>query len=225
MLKKLIIVALTAAVSFTVVTIVASVDADTIWYGSNGYKIYVSPAKHSPDNVGCNGHQESSWMQTCAYHAAAGLGYDLVARGYSVRLGSGDYVQNTNSSNSWGADYHIPMHSNASSPWDCTAPYDYYNSGASGTLLMYYPGSSGGSGLSTQLVSTIGSQSPGTGQDKKRSSTCCLEITGTNAYCAYLETAFHTFEPDAAWIRTCDDSSGSWTWRVGYGVDLWLGYP
>lgn len=226
MLKKLSIVAVVAAVTFTVVTLVGTVDADTTWAGSNGYKIYVSPAKHSPDNVGCNGHQESYWASQAGWEAAAGLGLDLVARGYAVRLGSGVYWQNKDSSNAWGANYHIPMHSNApgsGSDWDCTSPYNL-GQGASGTLLMYYPGSTGGSGLSASLVTTVASVSPGTGQDRKISSTCCTEITATNAYCAYLESGFHTFQPDVDWLQDCC-TTGSWTWRVGYGVDLYLGYP
>lgn len=223
MMKKLLAITTSAAVTFGLVALVLPTQADTTWNGSNGYKIYVSPAKHSPDNTGCDGHQESYWAQQAASTAASGAGLDLVARGYSVRLGSGVYWENKNSSNSWGAHYHIPMHSNApgsSNDWDCTSPYNL-GQGASGTLLMHYPGSTGGAGLSDSLVSTVGPVSPGTGQDKKISSTCCTEITQTTAKAAYLESAFHTFNPDQDWLQTHTD----WGWRVGYGVDLYLGYP
>lgn len=222
-LKSLTHFAIATLVGFGTAVVLPVVDADTTWNGPNGYKIYVSPAKHSPDNVGCDNHKESQWAQNLGWTAAAGAGYDLVARGYSVRLGTGVYWENKNSSNSWGADYHIPMHSNApgsTSSWDCTAPYNL-STGASGTLLMHYPGSTGGSGLSNSLVTTIAGMSPGSGQDRAISSTCCTEITSTNAAAAYLESAFHTFNPDQDWLTT----ESNWGWRVGYGVDLYLGYP
>ena len=223
MIKNILTVATSAVLSFAMVAVVYPADADSTWDGSNGYKIHVSPAKHSPDNTGCNGHPESPWAQKAAHDAAVGAGHDLVARGYSVRLGSGSFWENKNSSNAWGAHYHIPMHSNApgsSNGWDCTAPYNL-SQGASGTLLMHYPGSVGGSGLSSKLVTTVGPASPGQGLDKKIASTCCAEITQTNAKCAYLESAFHTFGPDKDWLQQHAD----WAWRVGWGVDSYLDYP
>lgn len=30
------------------------------YYAWNGYRIYLSPARHSPDNVGCGGYKENS---------------------------------------------------------------------------------------------------------------------------------------------------------------------
>lgn len=221
--RAVLTVAAVAALTYAAAVTVLQVDADTIWNGSNGYKIYVSPAKHTPDNVGCDSHGESTWARAAATTAAAGAGLDLVARGYSVRLGSGNFSQNKDSSNAWGSDYHIPMHSNApgsASQWDCVSPYNLDN-GASGTLLMHYPGSTGGSGLSDNLVFTLAGVSPGRGQDKKISSTCCTEITATTAKAAYIESAFHTFNPDQDWLQTHAD----WGWRVGYGVDRYLGYP
>ncbi len=223
MLRQLLTLAAAAALTYAAVVTVLRADADTIWNGSNGFKIYVSPAKHSPDNIGCDNHGESTWARAAATTAAAGAGYDLVARGYSVRLGSGNFSANKNSSNAWGSHYHIPMHSNApglTSQWDCVAPYNL-NTGASGTLLMHYPGSTGGAGLSDSLVYTLASQSPGRGLDKKISSTCCSEITATNAKAAYIESAFHTFNPDQDWLQT----HSGWGWRVGWGVDRYLGYP
>jgi hypothetical protein len=228
MLRQVLIVLSAAALTFSGVVLVHSIDADTTWNGSNGYKIYLSPATHAPysgsnPNYGCDSHNENYWAEQLGWTAAAGAGTDLVARGYSVRLGNSGYVTNKNSSNSWGADYHIPLHSNApgsTSQWDCTAPYDLSYS-ASGTLLLYYPGSSGGAGMSDNLVYTVGGSSPGYGTDKKISSTCCTEITATNAYAAYLESGFHTFNPDQDWLQDED----SWGWRVGWGVDRYLGYP
>lgn len=228
MLRHALTILIVAALTFVAVVLVNPLDADSTYYGSNGYKIYLSPAKHVPydgdaPNYGCDNHNENYWANELAWTAAIGAGTDLLARGYSVRIGSSGYVTNKNSSNAWGANYHIPMHSNApgsSSEWDCTAPYNL-DWGASGTLLMYYPGSTGGSGMSDSLVYTVGSSSPGRGYDKKISSTCCTEITQTTAYAAYLESGFHTFNPDQDWLQQHAD----WGWRVGWAVDRYLGYP
>lgn len=193
--------------------------ADYIWNGSNGYKIYLSPAEHGGENVGCSGYIEDENAKAYALDAAIGSSADLLSRGYSVRVGTGNYVQNTSNSNSWGADYHIPMHSNAAA-WDCTPPYDL-NFSASGTYLMYYPTDTNGSGLSDKLVNTIGSVSPGMGFDRKEANSYWYELTATNASAAYMETAFHTFQPDVDWLL----GYGGWSWRVGWAVDAYLGYP
>lgn len=219
---------LCVVLTFAVVAAVEQVGADTTFSGPNGFKIYLSPARHhattgSNPNFGCESHNENAWADALAWTAGAGAGYDLVVRGYSVRIGNQGYVTNKNSSNNWGADYHIPLHSNApgsSSAWDCAAPYNL-DQGASGTLLLYYPTSTGGSGLSSSLVTTVGASSPGRGQDRKVASTCCTEITQTVAKAAYLESGFHTFGPDKDWLQ----NHRNWGWRVGYGIDLYLGYP
>ncbi len=228
MTRHLMVILATAALTFGGVAIVHQADADSTFNGSNGFKIYLSPAKHHPTtgsnpNFGCDNHNENTWANSLAWTAGTGAGYDLLARGYSVRIGNQGYVTNKNSSNAWGADYHIPMHSNApgsSSSWDCTAPYNLAQ-GASGTQVLYYPSSTGGSGMSGSIVDKVGASSPGTGQDRKLASTCCTEITATNAKAAYLESGFHTFNPDQDWLQT----HTSWGWRVGWGVDSYLGYP
>jgi hypothetical protein len=75
--------------------------------------------------------------------------------------------------------------------------------------------------MSDSLVYTVGGSSPGRGYDRKISSTCCTEITRTTAYAAYLESGFHTFNPDQDWLQQHED----WGWRVGWAVDRYLGYP
>lgn len=201
-----------------------AVFADFVWPGSNGYKIYLSPAEHNGDNVGCSGYIEDQEADNLALQAAVGVGgWNLLARGYSVRIGTGTHIQNTTNSNNWGSDYHIPMHSNSPASvgsWDCTPPYDL-NFGASGTYLMYYPGDTNGSGLSNKLVEKIGPQSPGKGFDRMESRSNLHELSATNAPAAYLESAFHTFQPDVDWLK----NNSSWSWRVGFAVDSYLGYP
>jgi hypothetical protein len=219
MKRKIIFSTFLSTMTFFLLITSYQVHADYIWSGTNGYKIYLSPAEHYGQNIGCGGYIEDENAQALALDAAIGSSSDLLARGYSVRVGTGTYVQNTSNSNSWGADYHIPMHSNAAT-WDCTPPYDL-NFSASGTYLMYYPGDTNGSGLSDQLVNTIGSVSPGMGFDRKGAVSNLYELNSTNAPAAYLESAFHTFQPDVDWLLVY----GGWSWRVGWAVDSYLGYP
>jgi hypothetical protein len=47
------------------------------------------------------------------------------------------------------------------------------------------------------------------------------ELTSTNAAAAYLESGFHTFQLDVDWL----EDYSSWSWRVGWAVDRYLGYP
>jgi hypothetical protein len=35
--------------------------ADYTWNGSNGYKIYLSPAEHFGQNIGCDGYVEDDY--------------------------------------------------------------------------------------------------------------------------------------------------------------------
>lgn len=187
----------------------------------NGYRIYLSQAHvGGADNTGCDNYSERSGSADLSWEAANGAGLDLRARGYQVRVGTSDFVTNKNSSNNWGADYHIPLHSNASASWNCStsAPLTW---NASGTIVMHYPGSTHGSGMAASIVSRVGPASPGKGQDKTVSSTCCTEITQTSAYAAYMESGYHTFRRDVDWLRDED----SWAWRIGYAVDSYLGYP
>lgn len=197
-------------------------EADIIYMPStwNGYKIYLSQAHVSGgDNTGCDNYSERSGSNALSWEAANGAGWDLRARGYQVRVGTGGYSANIGSSNSWGSDYHIPLHSNAGT-WNCStsAPLSWT---ASGTIVMYYPTSTHGQGMSGSIASRVGSASPGQGQDKKLASTCCSEITQTSAYAAYMESAYHTFRPDVDWLRDED----AWAWRIGWSVDYYLGYP
>jgi len=44
---------------------------------------------------------------------------------------------------------------------------------------------------------------------------------------AYIETEFHDWETGVDWLTSYDGSGAydDWTWRIGWGVDSYLGYP
>ena len=207
----------------------------------NGKKVYLSPARHS--DAGSRGEcQGSAGMGTLdentaayrfAYYAASGtyIGSSLSSsqyrnlrwRGYKVRIGRGTVSSAIQNSNAWGATVHIPIHSNARSE-SCA------NDSASshGTHVIYKSyGSSGGEGLAEQLRYTVGGASPGTNDLICHNSSGCTaisclgELCNTYAKAAYLEREFHSWNRGAKWMVTDQYNS----WRLGWAVDLFLGYP
>ncbi|HSN89431.1 MAG TPA: hypothetical protein VL025_21890 [Thermoanaerobaculia bacterium] len=150
-------------------------------------------------------------------------GRNLLARGYRVRIGRGTIQTAIDNSNAWGADLHIPIHSNADVAGQCSRT----DASRFGTVVIYWSTSTNGQALASQLRSTVGASSPGTSD-----STCynpghpCTQITlgelrYTNAVAAYLETEFHTWTTGYNWVY----NSPVWAWRIGWGVDNHLNYP
>lgn len=199
------------------------VSDDYYWPGSsnwNGYAIYLSPAHHwNGWKWGCDDYAEDFWMQNGIVPAAAsGEGSDLQARGYYVRVGAADPDENVIRSNGWlssGSDYHIPIHSNAHGSDNCGS----YSASQSGTIVFHYPGSAAGEGLADSLAYTVGGESPGT-TDYTTDATF-YELSETRMPAAYIETEFHDWQTGVDWLKSYND----WTWRIGWGVDRYLGYP
>lgn len=236
---------LLAAVALLPFLATASEAQDLIYdpYGTwNGYKVYLSPARH--DNSGSRGECGSLGENDLAYYAAWDAtngtyywdAYDpsspnrnLRARGYRVRIGRGTVTSAYQNSNSWGADLHIPMHSNADVFGQCarTDPSRF------GTVVIYWHTSSGGPNLAAQLREKVGTllaggeYSPGTNDytcynpGHPCTTITLAELRYTSATAAYLESEFHTWNTGYDWLY----ESWVWAWRVGYAVDVHLNYP
>lgn len=206
-------------------------------YGTwNNYRIYLSPARHT--NSGSRGECGTTGENDLGYYVAwdatngeyfndvyspTSGSRNLRARGYRVRIGRGTLQSAIDNSNAWGADLHIPIHSNADVSGQCSRT----TASRFGTVVIYYSTSSGGQALATQLRNTVGPSSPGTND-----MTCynpghpCTtidlgELRLTSAVAAYLETEFHTWTTGYNWIY----NSPVWAWRIGWGVDEYLNYP
>lgn len=184
---------------------------------THGTKVYLSPAKHSPENTGCDNYAESSGARSIAL---AAKNY-LVARGYIVRVGAGDFQQNTNDSNAWQPHVHIPIHSNARTTWDCASS----NPQNGGSWMMWETGSSADENLANYILPQLSPASPGTddrgGTDEALSGRQLLELRGTNATAAYVEAAFHTYGLDEDWLR----SSSTVGNKIAAGIDNYFGTP
>jgi len=207
----------------------------------NGKKIYLSPARHSDTGrrgectgpAGMGNLDENTAAFGFAYYSASGnyIGSNITssrfrnlrARGYRVRIGRGTVRSAISNSNAWGATVHIPIHSNARSE-NCNDNRENRH----GTHVIYKSfGKKGGEGLSELLKNTIGSASPGTNDlICHNSSPCTLfnclgELCRTRAKAAYLEREFHSWNKGAKWMATDKYN----TWRLGWAVDRFLGYP
>lgn len=183
----------------------------------NTKKVYLSPASHSPDNVGCDSYAESAGARAIATKVKD----YLYARGFAVRIGTGSYTANVTSSNGWGSHVHIPIHSNATTS-DCSSPYNY---SLGGSWLMYKPGSTAGSNLAQKIFDQLKGSSPGTwdlkNTDEVLSGKQLHELRATNMPSAYVEAAFHTFRPDVDWLRLTTTVGN----KIGAGIDNYFGNP
>lgn len=111
----------------------------------------------------------------------------LERNGYTVKLGdnkSTTLQQRAAESNSWGADLHIPIHTNAG--------------GGDGTLVMTYPSTTSDKYV-TAVYNEIASLSPGK-DDGIKGVTNLYEVTKTKAICIYTEVEFHDNPSYSQWI-------------------------
>lgn len=213
--------------------------ADLIYepYGAwNNYRVYLSPARH--DNSGARGECGTTGENDLGYWVAwdatngdhyndvydpAAPGRNLLARGYRVRIGRGTVQSAITNSNAWGADIHIPIHSNA----DVTGQCSRTTASRFGTVVIYWNTSTNGQALATQLRNSVGASSPGTSDQicYNPGHPCTTinlgELRDTSAVAAYLETEFHTWTTGYNWIY----NSPTWAWRIGAAVDAHLNYP
>jgi hypothetical protein len=220
---KLSIVAFVGALTLPLVLHSQPAEAGTWYYlpnPTNGYRVYLSPAYHAGGNTGCSGYVEDSDSEGApdiAREAASGYGTDLFNRGYYVKVRSGISAgAKVSDSDGWGADIHIPIHSNAKTS-SCGAGASYGGTFAIWQYSHQQP-------LATKLRDTVGPSSPGTG-DKICSVPNCTQYTtlaelSTNAEEAYLELDYHTYNLGVNWLR-----DRTWQWRIGLAVDQYLGYP
>jgi hypothetical protein len=199
----------------------------------NGKRVFLSPAYHgtTPGARGeCSGEVER-YMNRDIAREAGYRGYRpnnwvLTERGYRVAIGWAGPTQNKNDSNAWGADIHVPLHSNAKSG-GCGAS----STSNAGTVVIYV--SSAGSSLSSWMRDNVGkatgiygSPSPGTNDYKCHVTSSCTpyssltELNYTTAVASYLESEYHTWVTGVNWLNATD-----WQSRIGWAIDVYLGYP
>lgn len=199
----------------------------------NGYRVYLSPARHSDsggrgecqleENV--NGYLAANNSTNAQFNNEH---FNLRERGYKVRIGNGTVSTAIANSNSWGADLHIPLHSNARGGGVPCAQA----SSAHGTWGIH-EGNLFDDLLAQELVQWIGRQQSGLGQASPGTNdrTCLTpnctnedslgEIRETDGVSAYMELEFHTWNAGATYLS----NANRWSWRLAAAVDSYLDYP
>ena len=90
-------------------------------------------------------------------------------------------------SDKWGADLHVPIHTNA------------YNGKTSGTRIYYYDGSAKGYNAAKAIYAVLAPFTPGTSESVSANNGL-LEVNTPNAPTAYVEVDFHDVPSIAKWI-------------------------
>ena len=147
-------------------------------------KIYLSPSNQNRNTYAVGGTNE---MAQCDKIAAA-TATALKRCGFDVKVGkSGDTMQNRCSeSDSFGADIHMPIHTNA------------YNGSYTGGTRIFCLNSNGKSACD-KVLKYLGAISPGTA-DSVRYETGLYEINVPRALTIYVECEFHDTTTGANWI-------------------------
>lgn len=146
-------------------------------------KIYLSPSSQSQNPYSAQGTNEQRQCNRIAEAAKIAL----ERNGYEVKKapeGQG-YVENVAESNAWGADIHMPIHTNAGGK-------------AKGTMGLCFPGYIGNKYMQG-VYNAVAAVTPWYDSGIVTRSDL-YEINATNCMCVYMEMAFHDKEDSAQWI-------------------------
>lgn len=155
-------------------------------------KVYLSPSDQWSNIVAGGKHSEAFHCIKIAEYARA----YLELNGYDVKVGSSDkentYKDRVKESNEWGADLHIPIHTNGGR--------------GHGTLMLCYPTRINNAYV-YNIYKEVAELTPT--EDKGIQSTTSLyEINATKCVTAYLESEFHDNEDTEEWIDNHEKELG-----------------
>ena len=112
----------------------------------------------------------------------------LERSGISVKMPSDNSLVNRCAeSDKWGADLHVPIHTNA------------FNKKTTGTRVYYYNGSTKGYNAAKAIYSVLAPFTPGTSESVSANNGL-LEVNRPTAPTAYVEVDFHDVPSIAKWI-------------------------
>ena len=168
-------------------------------------KIYLSPSNQD-GNLYAYGNTNE--MEQCNRMADAAK-VALERCGFTVKKAPKGQAMKTsiNESNKWGADLHIPIHTNA------------FNGKASGTVVFIYDDA--GHKLADPIYKAVQAAAPGTTDYGVRVRTDLAELNSTNAAAVYIEVDFHDNPAIAKWLVNNPTTVGEAIAKgvcEGYGV-------
>lgn len=150
-------------------------------------KIYLSPSSQVENRYATGNTNE---MEQCRKISKACADY-LVKMGFSVKNGNyGSMYDRVQESNSWGADLHIPIHTNA------------FNGTITGGTQIYMAKLTGEHKRVGQAIyDRVAPLTVGTSHEKLVQNTSFYEINSSKAMCVYMECEFHDTKAGADCIR------------------------
>ena len=153
-------------------------------------KIYLSPSNQDGNMYA---YGSTSEMEQCNRIADAaktalercGFTVKKAAKGQNMRV-------SINESNAWGADLHIPIHTNAMTN-DGTGT-------AGGTIVFVYSTDNPNMALAAPVYQSVQAVTPGKTDFGVRAYPDLAELNGTNCTAVYIEVDFHDNPPIAKWL-------------------------
>ncbi len=147
-------------------------------------KIYISPSSQ-PANTYAVGNTNE--QEQCRKIAAA-LEKELDRCGFNSKAGlSGTMYTRTAESNSFGADLHLPIHTNA------------FDGKVAGLRIMVYKKGGEAEKIAKAIMDTLAPITPGK-SDGISTYPGLYEIKNSKAICVYIEVGFHDNKEEAQWI-------------------------
>lgn len=147
-------------------------------------KVYLSPSDQINNTYAYGNTNEAIQCGKIAVACKAAL----ERCGIEVMLGQYDSMANRcAASNKFGADLHVPIHTNA------------YNGAVSGTRMFYYDKNSKGYEACKDIFSVLAPFTPGTSENI-RAYPELYEVRRPSAPTAYIEVDFHDVPSVAKWI-------------------------
>lgn len=147
-------------------------------------KIYISPSSQTDNKYAVGNTNEAVQCRKIA----VALVEALERCGFDAKTNTtGDMYARTAESNKWGADLHLPIHTNA------------YNEKVQGTRIYCYNTTGEGYRVSKAIMAVLKPITPGS-SDSINARDNLYEVNKANAPVAYIEVAFHDNDVEAKWI-------------------------
>lgn len=148
------------------------------------YKIYLSPSDQTANKYAYGSTNEAVQCR----RIADALEKALKRCGFAVKNNKTDSMQaRVRESNNWGADLHVPLHTNA------------YNGKVSGTRIFTHDNSGKGYQCAKKVFGFLAPVTPGASENISVDAEL-YEVKYTAAPCVYIESEFHDVAIVAKWI-------------------------
>lgn len=147
-------------------------------------KVYLSPSNQYANTYAYGDTNEMEQCNRIAEAAEAAL----IRNGYEVKRApkGQDMYETIKESNEWGADLHIPIHTNAG--------------GGAGTVVFVYSKNAENMRYANPIYHEVQNASPGDIDYNVRVMPELAELNGTKATAVYVECEFHDNAEYAKWI-------------------------